>query len=274
MAFVAGPRNRQKYAPQADVGPVQPQPTNVIEAYQQGGIPGALSMIFNAPDPGIGPMAVVQKAGAAPLRPLLIKQAGQELAKWGNVGQSLRTMADVPQARQEVMKLTPMVQKTLTKLEKAETGKSLSIVGHRAESPTGPVPGRGTFFSALPTEAKSYSPGKVAEERIKRTGFIPVGRRVEPLQFKNPLVFPVGAQGGAIFDLVTGPGKNKLSTQMRKAGVALTAQRGGERWFTRADKWLARAAKMLGHDGIVYKETNEIVDLAGTKIIPKRGASR
>lgn len=306
MALVAGPRNRQKYAPTAQettapavgtamrafggsgVAPVpapQPQYANVIEAYQQGGIPAALGMVFGAPDPGIGPMAVVQKAGTTPLKTLLTAQLSKALKAADQPAnatiQSVKRIFGERRAR-AIKDFSPMVQNTIAKVSRAETGKPLNIVGHRVESAGGLVPGRGTFFSAKPSGAEPFDASMKMSVRQARRGPIPLGqtgpRRVDVIKLANPLVSSSGDQRVLIGELIH---SKKLDKSLRKSGVALlskraesTASGSGEAWYTLADKWIARVARNLGHDGIIYKDTKEIVDLGGTLNIPKRGASR
>ena len=241
-------------------GDVAPQET-VMDAYQRGGVPAAFGSIMNAPDPGLGPMAVVQKAGAPLLRGLLNRQTAAKLAKLPGK----KAMGEVSaNARSAVASLTPMVKGTARKVEKAVTGKPLSVVGHRTET-GGVVPGRGTFFAAKPADAIPRSPTRAASA-IEMPGGPGTGHRVDALKFKNPLVFQAGSQFEALKQMArspeTKPGLRKLANKMLDESIT-------EKWFTRADKMIARAAKDMGHDGIVYKGPGFIVDLEGTKNIAK-----
>ena len=243
----------------------KPQYGNVLDAYRQGGWRAAADTVLNAPDPGIGPMAVVQKAGAPGLRTMLVKQARRVLAskEYADLAPTLGHIG--PGSRRELMAETPMVKRTLQRVGEARTGTPVSLVGHRAESRTGIVPGRGTFFSANPKGAQSFDPNvdKMLTRRQQKRQFVPQYTRVDPVQLKNPYVMErmAGTQG----ELLTKLGTDKrLPMTLRKAALSAARGHGGERWFTRADKIIAQSLQRLGHDGLIYKDTNEIVDFAGT----------
>jgi hypothetical protein len=227
------------------------------------------------------PGMVFQKAGAPALRGLLgnqaLKNAYKRLREFPEVFVSQSGKVS-PFPYKEMMKRaklsTPMVRKNLTKIEHAITGEPATLIGFRAHGAGGPVPGRGTFYSAYPQGAVPFYGGK-AHGNI-------TGKSIDVIKFKNPLVMD-GHQPDAMRRLLmrsvsTPPGARtefavqritpKVPESLRKVGRDLLNSYNEathvEKWYTKADKWIARVAKSLGHDGIVYKGTEEIVDLAGT----------
>ena len=233
---------------------------------------GALvDSILNAPGSEFGPspMAmpgmVFQKAGAPALRGLLgnqaLKNAYKRLREFPEVFVSQSGKVS-PFPYKEMMKRaklsTPMVRKNLTKIEHAITGEPATLIGFRAHGAGGPVPGRGTFYSAYPQGAVPFYGGK-AHGNI-------TGKSIDVLKFKNPLV--IDAHQPELLQRLLYTKSSSMSPAMKKTGMDLLHSKESatfvEGWYTKVDKWIARAAKSLGHDGIVYKGTEEIVDLAGT----------
>jgi len=216
-----------------------------------GGIAGFIREVVGAPGGELGPAPlaipgmVFQKAGVPSLRALLGVQSA------GKVSQAA----------------APMVRTTRQRIGTAMTGKPFTGVGFRGQAPGGPVPGRGLFYGATPAQAKPVVPTTVAP--IGSVVPESVAKSADVLKLKNPVVVGAGGQEQLLRTWVSHPPKG-LSPTVKAAGRTLLKQTQRdvgfdvEKWFSRADKWLARVAKAQGHDGIIYKDRGEIVDLAGT----------
>jgi len=228
--------------------------------------------------PGMAYAMVFQKAGAPALRQLfgnqIVKETYRRLRSVGGFGKE-----ELPEALswygrsfgaaiKRAKLSTPMVERNLEKIKWSMTGKPVTLIGFRAHGAGGPVPGRGIFYSAYPHGAVPYY-GGVSHGNV-------VGKSLDVIKFKNPIVTDQG-QYGLMQKLVHGTrdyvtlkktGQASISPALRKVGKDLLNNYESathvEKWYTKADKWIARVAKSLGHDGIVYKGTEEIVDLAGT----------
>jgi len=247
------------------------------------GVGGFLKSIVQAPGSEFGPTPlampgmVFQKVGVPALRGLLSRQVEQIIPKARQIGLSLASDVGQTAQRAEIKPITKLVQRNTDKLLAAQTGKPITLVGFRAEPARGgPVPGRGTFFSSIPSGARSYGERLTkpsVREATRKTQFARGIRaqRTDIIKLANPRV-TTRSQFGLVSDLLQ---EGRLSPSLHRTGAKLLASVQQERpatevAFTKLDKWLARALRSQGHDGIIYQANDEIVDLAGT--VTKRAA--
>src|SRR3990170_2276941 len=254
------------------------------------GVGGFLKSIVQAPGSEFGPTPlampgmVFQKVGVPALRGLLSRQVEQIIPKARQIGLSLASDVGQTAQRAEIKPITKLVQRNTDKLLAAQTGKPITLVGFRAEPARGgPVPGRGTFFSSIPSGARSFGErlakqsvrGSIRKTQFARQGEIRA-KRTDVIKFTNPLV-TARSQFGLVSEMVQEASRapGRLSPSLVRSGSKLLESLRRERpaseaAFTKLDKWLARALTSQGHDGIIYQANDEIVDLAGA--VTKRAA--
>jgi len=251
------------------------------------GVGGFLKSIVQAPGSEFGPTPlampgmVFQKVGVPALRGLLSRQVEKIIP---TVRQSGLPLASETAQRALIKPMTKLVQRNTDKMSAAQTGKPITLVGFRAEPARGgPVPGRGTFFSSIPSGARSFGErlakqsvrGSIRKTQFARQGEIRA-KRTDVIKFTNPLV-TARSQFGLVSEMVQEASRapGRLSPSLVRSGSKLLESLRRERpaseaAFTKLDKWLARALTSQGHDGIIYQANDEIVDLAGT--VTKRAA--
>lgn len=243
---------------------------------------GAVQRAVEAPGLEFGPTplavpGMVFQKGVPMIRRLISRQIPKATMETARGAEVTAPVARVVSATgtATLAEKTPLVQKNLQKIQKMKTGRPATIVGFRAEAAGGPVPGRGIFFGATPGQARSFigaTPFHARPKTMLRSGGGTV-RRFDVLKFENPLVTEVGfGQHQLMEQMLANPERFKLSGSMQRVGQRVLGRIGagaaGEAAFTRMDKWIARAARNAGFDGILYKDKphfgGQIVDLAGT----------
>src|SRR3990170_422743 len=215
------------------------------------GVGGFLKSIVQAPGSEFGPTPlampgmVFQKVGVPALRGLLSRQVEKIIP---TVRQSGLPLASETAQRALIKPMTKLVQRNTDKMSAAQTGKPITLVGFRAEPARGgPVPGRGTFFSSIPSGARSYGERLTkpsVREATRKTQFARGIRaqRTDIIKLANPRV-TTRSQFGLVSDLLQ---EGRLSPSLHRTGAKLLASVQQERpatevAFTKLDKWLARA---------------------------------
>lgn len=191
-------------------------------------------------DPGIGPMQVIAKPGVN-LRELLRRQMFPLIRD---------------KARGGGGEWTPMIKTSLDRVRKAKTGKPVSFVAHRQESgPGGPIPGRGVFYTAQPMNAESID----FSSKLTRSGGSR-GQSIVAMKLENPLVVPHQVDALKVLLEKEGVPFKNIAKKLYDSQDWVDHEHLPV-WYRQADKWIARAARKLGHDSIIYTETYDAVDL-------------
>lgn len=236
------------------------------------GLAGFLESALTAPGGEFGPAplaipgVIYSKVGATLLRKLLNRKVlrRSQLSIARALGPDIaRQQPDVVRrVIQTHVEMDPLVTRNLAKLAEARTGKPIVLVGFREQAKGGPVPGRGLFYSARPKSAAAVSP-------VGSGGVPTSGRSMDVIKLKNPYV-----SGGTQFETALSLSRQTAAKFGEKEGVlgrklaqrmlGLKSADEIEKAYTTLDKWIARTARRLNYDGLIYKNTDEVVELGGT----------